>query len=415
MPLTLLRRSLGCAAMLLLTWVPALHSQLAERPATVATCVAGERTDWPLTLDDSQRVYIEPNAFVASGRQVLLAGWPNYVMVRRNGEWHLRAPDSIFAVILDETGAVRPLAPPIAAARIRWPRAEAMGGGRWAVVFAEYPEGTRINSTSPPERHWFGITDGVRWVQLDTLPTVFVDRWAERMTAPLVLDEDVLIATPVRNGIAIYRGSGGTWAVDTVRTTSTPGYVTLGRGIGGEVLLGVVMTELGPTRPRDSNSFFLYRLEGSGSWSRIARLIDGLEQKVHDPQLSRDGTGRLTWTSGMGGGPGFSGIADTAAYAKSQVTIDTAVYHAVHIASISAAPLWAIVAIRGAHRPVRELELKQLTDTLRTLDSFPSPFEGPMAALMRDTTILITGPIFRPEPVPTLYSAVIGIPLRCTR
>jgi hypothetical protein len=338
------------------------------------------------------------------------------------------ARDSVFAIILDTAGRAEAVPSPIPARGVRNPRALGIGNGRWAVVFAEHAPNPHIQDTSSALRYWFGTTDGKTWTDLDTLPRVSGGLDSFKGTDLIEVRDELLFAVPVavpaglagRTDVAVFSRSRGKWT-GTVIPTDGAAYLTFGESARDGPLLGVVRAA---TPGPDNNSFFLYH-RNDGVWAERERLIRGLDAPVHDPELSRGRSDAiLTWDNGWGGGA-WTAIAHKDRIASSRRPLEASMFQALFVAPASANPTWVLLALErdsantreGREAPRRIVRVaEQSADSVRVLASFPSPFEGPIIALMRDTTVLVTGPIYRPISGETvLRSDLIRISLRCSR
>lgn len=387
-------------------------------------CTVQERVQTPIALGDKHRIYVEPKTFAASGGRYLLAGWPNYIFRQVDTGWAFVARDSVFAIVLDAAGRAEAVPSPIPANGVRNPRALGIGNGRWAVVFAEHTPNPQIQDTSSALRYWFGTTDGKTWTDLDTLPRVGGGLDSFKATDLIEFRSELLLAVPTRSAgrtdVAVFSRSRGKWS-GTMVSTDGAAYLTFGESGQDGPLLGVVRALW--TEP-DHNSFFLYHRR-NGVWAERERLIRGIGAPVHDPRLSRGRSDAiLTWTGGFGK-KAWTAVARPERIASSTLLLAESTYQAVFVAGANANSTWVVVTLEGdsaserresqaTGRTIRLAE--QSADSIRVLASFPSPFEGPMIALMRDTTVLITGPIYRPVSGETLLrSDVIRISLRCSR
>jgi hypothetical protein len=392
--------------------------------ASSRVCIAQEPVQTPIALGDKYRVYVEPKTFAASGERYLLAGWPNYIFRQVDTGWAFVARDSVFGIVLDAAGRAEAVASPIAANAVRNPRALGIGKGLWAVIFAEHTPSAIFPDTSSALRYWFGTTDGKTWKDLDTLPRLAGGLDSFKATDLIEFRDELLFAVPRRSAgrtdVAIYSRSHGKWT-GTVMPTDGAAYVAFGESAHDGPLVGVVRAL--STEP-DHNSLFLYHRR-DGTWAERERLIRGLGAPVHDPELSRGRSEAvLTWTGTWGKGA-WTAIAHKDLIASSTHPLAQSMFQALFVAPASANPTWVVLALerdsantRGEREAPRRIirVAEQSADSIRVLTSFPSPFEGPIIALMRDTTVLITGPIYRPISGETLLrSDLIRITLRCSR
>lgn len=174
-------------------------------------------------IGDSLDVYIEPNAFVAAGGSLLLAGSPNYVprpdAHKRPGQ--RLAIDSIFGAVRRPDGAWVAVPIPASVRHFGGVRAVATGEGRWDVVFIEIS--TVMQDYRMDDRTlaaWHGVVTWRGWEHLERLPLSNLDTVDVMNASALLRHGDTLSwALRVRTtetlrvgGVGVLESRGGPWS-----------------------------------------------------------------------------------------------------------------------------------------------------------------------------------------------------------
>jgi hypothetical protein len=347
---------------------------------------------------DGRAVYIEPQAFVASGDRLLLAGTPAYVH-GRDGEPVLVRRDSAIGVVISVSGGATLLASPISGRFVHDVRATAVREGRWAVAFAEAERVAHGRDDPTVIAYWFGVTDGDRWDRLLRVPVAEGRLRSNAASALVRTTRGLALAVPVerttpggdmRSDALVLTRANDRITRQLVQTGSAA-YVALAADAAGNMILGVVRPDI--TETRDENSLFIYRQDRSGrTWRSLPRLVRGLGQSVHEPMIDFIGSRVVvTWRAEPGGAAvGRAIVAESLGdVRKAPVTLGRNAVQVLNI-SLGDEPAWVLVQpADGAHTPLRVVKLRDAS--VATIAAAPSLFAGPVAATWLDGRLLMTG------------------------
>jgi hypothetical protein len=299
----------ACCALAALLHSVAPGQRLAQGGADSVACAIRETGRARVAIDPGGELYVEPRAFVASGNDVLLAGWPAYRFARNpDGTRRQVEDENLFGVVLPERGAPIPVRTPLQARLVNSIRALPDGRGGWEVLFSENGDFPRGSFERPDSvvRLWYGVLRATgTWASLDTVP---IDPElpipATFGSSQLVRVSDTLFwATPVaverwRREAVLFRRDGSGWSREMV-ITRRAAFVD----IAWDSTLGLIMAVVRPdsTLSEDVNSLFLYRRQPV--WHLDRRLALGREEPSHYPRFSRsNGVLYLTWYVDAAGG-----------------------------------------------------------------------------------------------------------------
>jgi hypothetical protein len=257
---------------------------------------------------------VEPAVVVPSGDDLLLAGKPTYVWsISRGRIPGLVSHNRLFGVIVNGRGIATTVAAP-RAGRIKPLAAHAIGRSAWGVIFAEITPGTDTT-----DWWWGGDSTGSRTVAL-WYGQLRNNRWSAQQKLPL--HPDVIRLSHTAGSRMITVGDTTVWAVpeQTADFARTAIYERVGKrwtrqrldfspaGITSYLALehlpghGFVLALVAPDASLriDQNSLFLH-LRSSG-WSRLRRLVTGINEEVHFPSLVRLAGDSLnvTWLTPVG-------------------------------------------------------------------------------------------------------------------
>lgn len=399
-------------------------SQATSQLVAPAGCVVRETSRTPLLIDGNREMYVEPTVVLPSGGSILLAGRPNYLFSPgASTDERTVSRDSVFGVVLDSRGRARVIPAPIDPVLVASTRAMALGGGRWAALFAELKRPWEPPRRDTIVRLWYGEFDGARWSPLEQLPQIPGGTFNLEMGSELIPRGDTLfVAVPVRidsgafNDIAVFERHTGRWKADIVHTIG---------GVYGELLysdsLGLLLAVVQADRSlrRDTNSLLLYGHRPR--WEIIRKIIHGGSQPVYDPRFTSSPAGTVLswWVMDREGQPpahrARAMVGLTASRDGPVVELDPDVNHVTPVVGYTRFPLWVA---EHNNTITGEREIRFLSDSAghsQMLASVPSPFTGPFAATtIGASDILVSGPLFHADSArPRLVSLLIRARVEC--
>ncbi|HEX2189735.1 MAG TPA: hypothetical protein VHG51_12590, partial [Longimicrobiaceae bacterium] len=258
-----------------------------EQQGHASACTVTEISREQLTTEDGREVYVEPNAIAASPHGgLLLAGVPNYVWSRADGELTAVARDSVLGALVSLEGRARlipaPIDPGLVGPGIR---ALAQEDGTWAVVFAELVRGTRSPGEEETRNLWFGVFDGEKWSRLERLPVPTEGRPQSFPPSALVGRGDTLAlavkldVTPGQSNVALFTRRDGRWAYEIVPMPHAL-YVQLSHSDALGFLLAAVH---GRTRSKDETPLSIWAK--APTWRAIRRVASAEHEELHEPSI----------------------------------------------------------------------------------------------------------------------------------
>jgi hypothetical protein len=347
-------------------------------------------------------LYVEPSAFVQAGTRTLLIGTPTYWWVSSPGTPQRVERDSLIGVVIDAKQRVVPVIGPIPGRLVRAVRAVALDGTSWGVTFAEVAAETAHNADSVVARNmWFGIYDGVSWRDVEQLPMPPHGRLRIGLASALLhTSRSLSIAIPVdsaplKSSVVVFTRDQGGWHSVEVEMRAAS-YAALAVDSSGNALLAVVSAD--DRLAFDENSLFIYVRSGDGAWRSIGRVLSGVGQPMHWPQLTanRDRL-QLSWTAMVqtpsGVRPEARSVPVSWLGQLGKVSLlDSMVALVVPFQAPSQRTGWVLVhVVPSGSRLLRMLFAQESGAT--ALGSIDNPFDGPFGAAMSGpTTVLLAGP-----------------------
>jgi hypothetical protein len=394
----------------------------AAKPAALPTCRVTSVAERALVVG-GRAVYVEPQAFIASGSRLLLAGTPVFVWGDSSGVPVLLRRDSVIGVVIDASGRARLLAPPrpLAGRFIHDVRAAPAKAGEWAVAFAEGEPMSYPPRDPQVTAYWFGITNGARWRALERLPMTPARPRSGMASALARTARGFALAVPIQSGtpdaprydILVIDRDGRRLNSEVVGTPWAVAAALSPDGVGG-LLLGVVQPD--PREREDHSSLLAYRRpRGMERWQPLGRLVRGLGQPVHDPRIDVTAAGVVvTWHAKPAGlGEGRAIIVDSlGGPLPTPVTLGAPALE-VLTAPTRGAPVWVLATLAdSASRRVRILT--RTGGHVALVFDEMSPFGGPIAAASVGGRVVVTGGVAarRPGEVP-VHSRLLSVRWRC--
>ncbi len=355
-----------------------------------------------LTVGDSWELYVEPNALVASGGELLLAGSPSYLWRRdSDGALHLEPQDSVFGVVISESGAAKIVAAPVASRLIGGVRAIPLNSGSWSVVFAEMTPDYEFPRPGKVARLWYGVLRGREWESLEQVPYPEGVQFDFSQVSNLLgrggaLAIAIPVALPQGLGGVVFleRRFDGSWVHEVI---DAPGatYATLSLDTERGYALGIVQADL--SIDEGFNALFLYFREDH--WKNPQRIIRGENGSVFLPSLTlgREARGVLTYSSEV---PSDGGRSEGRALLHPQspnpdvraIVVDSSSIGLFPIIARNGGVVWVSdhVAL-GGEREIHVISGVGGDSLIRR--RFSSPYEGPfVASFGSDDEVVLAGP-----------------------
>jgi hypothetical protein len=391
---------------------------------TLPVCEVGRSL---LTLDDGTVVYVEPEEIMRLASGILMAGTPTYAWAPGSGpSWDRVQPDAHLAVLFDREGRARVIEKPIAGA-IGAVRAVALGGDRWATVFAE------IHPDSLPESEflldtWYAEHDGRRWTLVERLPPPARGRLEFATDSELVRTRDGLAWVTgtrfpnARGELVQYERRNGAWSVRVVSDAWVE--VTALAYDPRERILWMAHFSEDPDLPGWQQSFRLYRSRDGGAWELAARLaVAERDAKVREPRLSvLPGGLAVAWLT-------FPPTPDAGLEARvrlgirrgqdgTEVSLDPDAFDIHPLGEPGGHPTWLVNHLVDHGRSAELTVVRVRRSHSITVESggVPNPYPSFFAALaLGDDEIVVVGPeVDRDPEAPTVRSLVIRLSTSCT-
>jgi hypothetical protein len=401
----------ACCALAALLHSVAPGQRLAQGGADSVACAIRETGRARVAIDPGGELYVEPRAFVASGNDVLLAGWPAYRFARNpDGTRRQVEDENLFGVVLPERGAPIPVRTPLQARLVNSIRALPDGRGGWEVLFSENGDFPRGSFERPDSvvRLWYGVLRATgTWASLDTVP---IDPELPipsiNGSSRLLRVRDTLFwATVVsverwRRDVALFWRTASGWDHELV-VTRRAGYLDLAYHDSTGIVMAVVRPD--STENPDVNSLFLYAREGG--WRITERLALGRDEPNHYPRFSESRReAYLTWLSETNGGRSRE-VRTTALDGRahgSPITVDSdyAVLHPPQIVhTASGETLWGTLHRVSAETEPNRIRFSRVEgDHVIQIAEWPSPYVVTFRPAIRGNGELITtGGLWDPE------------------
>lgn len=363
---------------------------------------------------------MEPQTVVTSGSRILVAGNPTYVWYLTDGRVSAVGRDSIFGIVVDRNGRATAIPSPFPPGHVHAVRAAAHDNGQWAVVFAEADPPARFAGPLVLKGYWFGITDGVRWLHMERLPTTRGKLNVDFASSLVRTVSGYAIALPDdgedRSRAAVFTQRHGQWSIDYVGVGAT--YTSLTTN-GHELALGSVYSDTLPQNPvvaaTDHNSLWLYQTTGKGMrWGERSRLVHGVGQPVHHPAFAWAKEGlQAAWMSIV------DGTRETrigAIRSDTLVFTDRLIRETQEIVSTPTAagrPLWLTIDnVNGAEAWLRIWTI--VGSKTSTVVARKTPFDGVAGFAVLDRTIIVVGPMRGAGPYdPAVTLHLHSFPMNC--
>lgn len=365
--------------------------------AGAQSCRVTQTDTVSLRVGNNHPIYVEPQTFVANARgQLLLAGTPTYVWSSPSSDSTM-ANGNVLGVLLSRSGRSTAIPSPIDKNRVADVRAAALPDGTWGILFGEKKPSRPLYS-GPLEAYWYGRYDGSKWRGLQRLPLpagVVRSDFASK----LVLRKDMLYllapmrSTPGKDGIALFMRRKGKWTVSE-HAMGRVAYVSLDTTRTGRLVVGIVQADT--TEREDSNSFFLYEVDSTGTlWKPLGRRAKGGNTPVHDPTLEWAGLDLVAgWTSPSRERRGVDVSIVLGATEKLSGPLRIFSPDPLQFFTRTLSSLAAPIIVTASQASVGRIQLGSISrGTYRELDSFPSPFMGAINVTSRGNSIFLNGPV----------------------
>lgn len=384
-------------------------------------CTVRELTRRRLGVGDGLELYVEPVAFVASGKRVLLAGTPNYLYTRRaDGSVLRQVRDSVFGVVIDADLRAHTIPSPIPARLVSGVRASAREDGAWDVVFAQEEPWNRFPPPDSSRVVWYGKYDGREWSSLTRLPVPPGAVFHPFLGSPLVRRGDTLAwamsmtGSDGRRGTVLFERKDGNWRSERLPTGGAD-YVAPMYSDSAGLLLAVIQ----PDRALRSDAQSLILYGRRPEWRPLRRVVRGRDEPVGRPIYDPTPGGRaFGWTNTLSSSAGLTERARAFTHSVEDslarvIDLDHGVIELAVVPMPDGSHIWVSASTSPEGGPQLRF-LRQGADSARSIGSLPYPFLGGFgAASIRNGDLLIGGPVVDPVTRSTPVSLLLHLHLTC--
>lgn len=395
---SLLAAAIGCGKV---AGTPASQDPRTLAPGSLAGACAARFADSSMvSVDGGYDAYVEGQTLVPAGGSYLLAGAPNYVSPP-SPERKLVVPirDSIFGAIRSPQGrwSLVPIPPPV-----RWfigPRANAIGDGRWEVVFVQLDARFSRAHSEKPLGVWYGIVSATGWERLERIAVLDGQQVEYMNSTKLMRSGDTLTWAfqvwrsdePFLPAAAVLRRIEGTWRLDVIAPDAI--HVAGYQSADGAIRLIVEEVSLAGLLNRG------IRYAVSPAIAAIDTVIPPSKYNRNYRQLdhSPDGDWSLTWVTALPDsamwrtsvllGPDRSPNASRTFRAR---------YQSINrlLAPAGDAPWLFVADARDSHNNGRLEFLRVAPDRQASVGALTHRYIGPMVMAPRtNASLLYTGPV----------------------
>lgn len=371
-----------------------------------SSCVATETSRRTMLLADGRELVVDPSIFVAAGRNVLMAGTPNYQFRADT----LVGRSAMFGVLIEPEGPARIVPFPPKLNRVKPLRAVALSSGKWGVLFAELsaPELGDTSRLAPILGFWYGVLEDTVWRSVESIriPPSAEPR-ISGLSALVVSGGVTTFALPVEvpealAHVALFERRGRRWSHEIVETRGAAyAALTSSPALG----LAMLVIQSDSSRPGHGNSVFLYGR--APSWRLLGRIASaGIW--AHQPQLTEQGGSTvLSWYAWVREAAGMRNEVRTLAGSFSKLgatteeqpaILDSTNHGFTQVVTPDGGLMWVIDHFTSREHPeVRDLRIfRSIGGKPRLIGRFATPFRAGLAATAPGIDrLLISGGLFR--------------------